>query len=78
MKMLGMFFTLCVGLAVLQAAIKAIFLACLGAVLISALLQPLETLAGLATVMLMGLVMTYPLVGLPLLVALAIWGRASN
>lgn len=78
MKMLGMFFTLCIGLAVLQAGIKAIVAACLAALLISALIDPIGTFAGLSTLMLMGLLMNFPLVGLPLVVALAIWSARGE
>lgn len=78
MKLLGMFFAACVVLAVLQAAIKAIVVACLGAVLISALVQPLETIVGLGSLLLLGLVLNRPVVGVPLLAALAIVGRTSD
>lgn len=78
MRLLEIFVLVCLAIAVLQAAVKLIVVAGLVALVISAIVRPLETFAGFVTVIFMSLLVTFPLIGLPLVVALVMYGRSQD
>jgi hypothetical protein len=60
MRLMGMFLTLCVALAVLKAAAKVFALAIIAVVIGSLLIQPKRSLGCLAGMMCLGMIGQYP------------------
>lgn len=72
MRMLGAIMLVCMALALLRAALTAILVVILGAIIVSAVCQPMRTFAGGFSLICLGLIGQHPVAGLGLLATLAI------
>lgn len=78
MQLVGVLLTLCVAIAALRAAASVLFLSILGAIVISALVRPRETLGCVGGAVCLGTVCQHPIPAIAFLTILALLGTATR
>lgn len=72
MRLVGTILVVCLALALLRAAVVAIFVVVICAIVVSAICQPMKTFAGGFALICLGLLGQYPVAGVGLLATLAL------
>ena len=78
MRFVGATMLVCLALALLKAAVNVVAVLILGAIVISALVQPLKTLSAGGALISLGLIGQYPLAAVALLIAGSILRARSS